>query len=319
MKIFKGLAVASAMMAGTAGLAQEQFITIGTGGQTGVYFVVGQSICRLVNRGTVDHNLKCTAPSTGGSIANINAIKAGDMDMGVAQSDWQFHGYNGTSKFEDDGAFENMRAVFSVHGEPFTVIARADAGIATFDDLKGKRVNVGNPGSGQLATMEVVLDAKGWSMDDFALASELKPAEQAAALGDNKVDAIIYTVGHPNGSIQEAVSTVDAVMVPVTGAEIDALIADNPFYAAAKIPGGMYEGSPEDTATFGVKATFVTSSDVDDEVVYQVVKAVFDNFDRFKRLHPAFENLTEEEMISGGLSAPLHDGAVRYYKERGWM
>lgn len=127
MKIFKGLAVASAMMAGTAGLAQEQFITIGTGGQTGVYFVVGQSICRLVNRGTADHNLKCTAPSTGGSIANINAIKAGDMDMGVAQSDWQFHGYNGTSKFEDDGAFENMRAVFSVHGEPFTVIARADA------------------------------------------------------------------------------------------------------------------------------------------------------------------------------------------------
>jgi uncharacterized protein len=274
VKIFKGLAVASAMMAGTAGLAQEQFITIGTGGQTGVYFVVGQSICRLVNRGTADHNLKCTAPSTGGSIANINAIKAGDMDMGVAQSDWQLHGYNGTSKFEDDGAFENMCAVFSVHGEPFTVIARADAGIATFDDFKGKRVNVGNPGSGQLATMEVVLYAKGWSMDDFALASELKPAEQAAALGDNKVDAIIYTVGHPNGSIQEAVSTVDAVMVPVTGAEIDALIADNPFYAAAKIPGGMYEGSPEDTATFGVKARFVTSSDVDDEVVYQVVKGV---------------------------------------------
>ncbi len=319
MKFFKHLALMGAIASGSAATAEEQFITIGTGGQTGVYFVVGQSICRLVNRGTADHNLKCTAPSTGGSIANINAIKAGDMDMGVAQSDWQFHAYNGTSKFEEDGAFDNLRAVFSVHGEPFTVIARADAGIATFDDLKGKRVNVGNPGSGQLATMEVVLDAKGWTMDDFALASELKPAEQAAALGDNKVDAIIYTVGHPNGSIQEAVSTVDAVMVPVEGAEIEALIADNPFYAAATIPGGMYEGSPEDTTTFGVKATFVTSADVDDEVVYQVVKAVFDNFDRFKRLHPAFENLTEEEMISGGLSAPLHDGAARYYKERGWM
>ena len=319
MNFLKGLAIAGAMTVGTAGVAQEQFITIGTGGQTGVYFVVGQSICRLVNRGTADHNLKCTAPSTGGSIANINAIKAGDMDMGVAQSDWQFHAYNGTSKFEDDGAFEKLRSVFSVHGEPFTVIARADAGITSFDDLKGKRVNVGNPGSGQLATMEVVLEAKGWTMDDFALASELKPAEQAAALGDNKVDAIIYTVGHPNGSIQEAVSTVDAVMVPVEGPEIDALIANNPFYAAATIPGGMYEGSPEDTPTFGVKATFVTSADVDDEVVYQVVKAVFDNFDRFKRLHPAFENLTEQEMISAGLSAPLHDGAVRYYKERGWM
>ncbi|MFC6636233.1 TAXI family TRAP transporter solute-binding subunit [Sulfitobacter sp. JBTF-M27] len=318
MKMFKMLALAGAMVAGTAATAQEKFITIGTGGQTGVYFVVGQSICRLVNRGSADHGLKCTAPSTGGSIANINAIKAGDMDMGVAQSDWQFHAYNGTSKFEGD-KFDNLRAVFSVHGEPFNVIARKDSGIKSFDDLKGKRVNIGNPGSGQRATMEVVMDAKGWTLDDFALASELKPAEQAAALGDNKVDAIIYTVGHPNGSIQEAVSTIDAELVPVTGAAIDKLIADNPYYAAASIPGGMYKGTDETVNTFGVKATFVTSADVDEDTIYQVVKAVFDNFDRFKRLHPAFENLTEEEMISGGLSAPLHPGAEKYYKERGWM
>jgi len=318
MKMFKMLALAGALTAGTAATAQERFITIGTGGQTGVYFVVGQSICRLVNRGSADHGLKCTAPSTGGSIANINAIKAGDMDMGVAQSDWQFHAYNGTSKFEGD-QFENLRAVFSVHGEPFNVIARKDADISSFDDLKGKRVNIGNPGSGQRATMEVVMDAKGWTLDDFALASELKPAEQAAALGDNKVDAIIYTVGHPNGSIQEAVSTIDAELVPVEGPEIEKLISENPYYAAATVPGGMYKGTDSDVNTFGVKATFVTSADVEDDVVYQVVKAVFDNFDRFKRLHPAFENLTEEEMISGGLSAPLHPGAEQYYKERGWM
>lgn len=318
MKFLNYLAFAGAMVAGTVGMAEERFITIGTGGQTGVYFVVGQSICRLVNRGTAEHNLKCTAPSTGGSIANINAIKAGDMDMGVAQSDWQYHAYNGTSKFEGD-KFDKLRAVFSVHPEPFTVIARADAGIKSFDDLKGKRVNVGNPGSGQLATMEVVLAAKGWTMGDFALASELKPAEQAAALGDNKVDAIIYTVGHPNGSIQEAVSTVDAILVPVEGEAIDKLINENPFYASATIPGGMYKGSDADTKTFGVKATFVTSADVPDDVVYQVVKAVFDNFDRFKKLHPAFEFLKEEDMISQGNSAPLHPGAEKYYKERGWM
>ncbi|AXI40542.1 TAXI family TRAP transporter solute-binding subunit [Sulfitobacter sp. SK011] len=318
MKMIKMLAVAGAMVAGTAAMAQEKFITIGTGGQTGVYFVVGQSICRLVNRGSAEHNLKCTAPSTGGSIANINAIKAGDMDMGVAQSDWQFHAYNGTSEFADN-KFDKARAVFSVHGEPFTVIARADAGISTFADLKGKRVNIGNPGSGQYATMQVVMDALGWTMADFALASELKPAEQAAALGDNKVDAIIYTVGHPNGSIQEAVSTVDAVLVPVTGPEIDKLIADNPYYAAATVPGGMYKGSDAETNTFGVKATFVTSADVADDVVYEVVKAVFDDFDRFKRLHPAFENLKEEEMIKDGLSAPLHPGAEKYYKEKGWI
>lgn len=318
MKFIKSLAFAGAMMAGSATTAQEQFITIGTGGQTGVYFVVGQSICRLVNRGTEDHNLRCTAPSTGGSIANINAVKAGDMDLGVVQSDWQFHAYNGTSEYEGN-QFEKERAVFSIHGEPFNVIARADSGINTFADLLGKRVNVGNPGSGQYATMQVVMDALGWTMDDFALASELKPAEQAAALGDNKVDAIIYTVGHPNGSIQEAVSIVDSKLIPVTGPEIDALIAENPYYAAATVPGGMYEGSPEDTETFGVKATFITSSDVDEEVIYQVVKAVFDDFDRFKRLHPAFENLKPEEMITDGLSAPLHDGAVRYYREQGWM
>ncbi|MEM7643911.1 MAG: TAXI family TRAP transporter solute-binding subunit [Pseudomonadota bacterium] len=319
MKILKTAAlVSAAMTVGQAAMAQERFITIGTGGQTGVYFVVGQSICRLVNRGSADHGLKCTAPSTGGSIANINAIKAGDMDMGVAQSDWQFHAYNGSSEFEGDG-YDNLRAVFSVHGEPFTVVARADSEIATFDDLFGKRVNVGNPGSGQRATMDVVLDAMGRTSDDFALASELKPAEQSAALGDNKVDAIIYTVGHPNGSIQEATSTVDAKLVSVTGDAIEQLVADNPYYAAATIPGGLYKGNDEDVQTFGVKATFVTSADVEDDVVYTVVQAVFENFDRFKGLHPAFANLTEEEMIADGLSAPLHPGAEQYYRERGWI
>ncbi len=319
MKFLKlGALLSAAVLAGHAATAQEKFITIGTGGQTGVYFVVGQSICRLVNRGAADHGLKCTAPSTGGSIANINAIKAGDMDMGVAQSDWQFHAYNGSSQFEGD-KFDNLRAVFSVHGEPFTVVARADSEVTNFEDLFGKRVNVGNPGSGQRATMDVVLDAMGKSAEDFALASELKPAEQSAALGDNKVDAIVYTVGHPNGSIQEATSTVDAKLVNVTGDAIDTLVSDNPFYAKATIPGGLYKGNDDDVQTFGVKATFVTSADVDDEVVYTVVKAVFDNFKRFQGLHPAFANLKEAEMIADGLSAPLHPGAEKYYKERGWI
>ncbi len=314
------LSVAGAAMAGSIAFApvasaQQQFFTIGTGGQTGVYYVVGQSICRLVNR---DSDLKCTAPSTGGSIANINAIKAGDMEMGVAQSDWQYHAYNGTSEFEGN-QFEDLRAIFSVHAEPFNVIARTDSGIESFDDLKGKRVNVGNPGSGQLATMEVVMEAKGWTMDDFALASQLKPAEQSAALGDNKVDAIIYTVGNPNGSIQEATTTVDAKLINVDGPEIQALIDENPYYAAATIPGGMYNGNADDVQTFGVKATFVSAASVDDEVVYQTVKAVFENFDRFKKLHPAFETLTKEDMVSTGLSAPLHPGAERYYREAGLL
>ncbi|WP_285669632.1 TAXI family TRAP transporter solute-binding subunit [Paralimibaculum aggregatum] len=314
----KAIGIAAVMACATQAVAEEKFITIGTGGQTGVYYVVGQSICRLVNRGSKDHGLKCTAPSTGGSIANINAIKAGDMDMGVAQSDWQFHAMNGSSKFEGN-AMPELRAVFSVHPEPFTVIARKDSGIANFDDLKGKRVNVGNPGSGQLATMEIVLGAKGWTMDDFALASQLKPAEQAQALCDNKVDAIVYTVGHPNGSIQEATTSCESNIVTVDGEAIEALVNDNPFYSFATIPGGMYTGTDADTTTFGVRATFVSSTNSDEETIYQVVKAVFDNFDRFKKLHPAFANLKEEEMVSAGLSAPLHDGAARYYRERGWI
>lgn len=299
---------------------EEKFITIGTGGQTGVYYVVGQSICRLVNRDTATTGIKCTAPSTGGSVANVNAIKSGEMTMGVAQSDIQYHAFHGDSpEFEGANKFDKERAIFSVHGEPFTIVARKDANIATFDDMKGKRVNVGNPGSGQLATMEVVLGAKGWTMKDFSLASDLKPAEQSAALGDNKVDAIVYTAGHPNGSIQEATSTVEANLVPVTGPEIDKLVTENPYYAKATIPGGMYAGNPDPIDTFGVKATFVTSADVPDDVVYEVVKAVFDNFDRFKGLHPAFADLQPEAMVTEGNSAPLHPGAEKYYREKGWI
>jgi TRAP transporter TAXI family solute receptor len=321
MKHFKHFVAAGAIALSTmaAHAADEKFITIGTGGQTGVYFVVGQSICKLVNRGTAEHGIKCTAPSTGGSVANINAIRAGDQDMGVAQSDAQYYALKGEAAFADTGAFPEERAVFSVHPEPFTVVARADSGIKTFDDLKGKRVNISNPGSGARSTMEVLMEAKGWAMSDFSLASELKSAEQAQALCDNKVDAIVFTVGHPSGTIQEATSSCDSVLIPVQGAEIDKLIADNPYYSAATIPGGMYTGTADDVGTFGVRATFVSSTKTDEETIYQVVKAVFDNFDRFKGLHPAFANLKEEEMIKEGLSAPLHDGTIKYFKEKGMM
>ena len=310
------LAIAAALCA-SAATAQVSYITIGTGGQTGVYYVVGQSICRLVNRGTDEHGLQCTAPSTGGSVANINAIKAGDQTMGVAQSDQQYYGYNGEQSFDEP--IESLRSVFSVHPEPFTVVARGDSGIETFDDLKGKRVNIGNPGSGQRATMDVVMQSAGMTADDFALASELKATEQAQALCDNKIDAFVYQVGHPNGSIQEAFSSCDSHFVEVSGDYIDELVDENAFYAVATIPAALYEGIEEDTKTFGVRASFVSSSDVPEETVYVVVKAVFDNFDRFKRLHPAFGNLQQDQMISAGLSAPLHDGAAKYYKEQGWM
>ncbi|MDX8352943.1 TAXI family TRAP transporter solute-binding subunit [Cognatiyoonia sp. IB215182] len=310
--------VATAAMMAPAAMAEE-FITIGTGGVTGVYYPTGGAICRLVNQGRRDHGIRCSVESTGGSVYNINTIREGELEFGVAQSDWQFHAFNGTSRFEENGAFEDLRAVFSVHPEPFTVVARADAGITTIEDLKGKRVNIGNPGSGQRGTMEVLMGALGWTMDDFALATELKAAEQSAALCDNQIDAMVYTVGHPSGSISEATTACDSVLVEVSGPAVDQLIADNSFYRSATIPGGMYRGNDSDVTTFGVGATFVSSASVSDDVVYTLVKSVFDNIDDFKGLHPAFANLEPAEMASAGLSAPIHDGAARYYKEAGLM
>ncbi|WP_407933356.1 TAXI family TRAP transporter solute-binding subunit [Futiania mangrovi] len=305
-------------LAGTATAAEQQFISIGTGGVTGVYYPTGGAICRLVNKDRKEHGIRCSVESTGGSVYNINTVRSGELEFGVAQSDWQYHAYNGTSKFEEAGAFEGLRAVFSVHPEPFTLIVRADSGITSFEGLKGKRVNVGNPGSGQRATMEVVMDAFGMKMDDFSLAAELKGSEMAAALCDNKIDAMIYTIGHPAAAIKEATTACDAKLISVTGAPIDKLVSENPYYRVATIPAGMYRGTDEDVTTFGVGATFVSSSDVSEEVVYVVTKAVFENIDDFRRLHPAFANLDPKEMISDGLSAPIHDGAMKYYKEKGW-
>ena len=303
----------------TPSAAQEQFVSIGTGGVTGVYYPTGGAICRLVNKSRKETGIRCSVESTGGSIYNINTVRAGELEFGVAQSDWQYHAHQGTSKFEDQGPFEGLRAVFSIHPEPVTVLARKDANISNVTDLKGKRVNIGNAGSGTRGTWEVMEGALGWTRDDLKLATELKSAETAQALCDNKIDAYFWLVGHPSALTQETLSSCDAVLVNVTDPAIDALIADRPYYRTATIPAGMYPGQEQDVTTFGVGATFVTSDAVPEEVVYTVVKAVFENFDDFKKLHPAFANLTESEMISDGLSAPLHPGAEKYYKERGWM
>ena len=315
---------AAAMLTGTmlsgpgTATAQDTFVTIGTGGVTGVYYPTGGAIQRLVNRGRAEHGVRVAVESTGGSVFNLNAIANGELDMGVAQSDWQYHSYNGShDNFPE--ANPNLRAVFSVHGEPFTVVARADSDIHTFEDLAGHRVNIGNPGSGQRGTMEVVMEAYGWDMDTFSQVSELQSSEQSQALCDNNVDAIVFTVGHPSGSIHEATTTCPARIIPVEGEVISQLVAENSYYAYSTIPGGMYEGNPDEITTFGVKATFVASGDLPDDVVYAVVAAVFDNLDQFRQLHPAFGTLQPEEMIADGLSAPLHDGAARYYQEQGWM
>jgi TRAP transporter TAXI family solute receptor len=313
--------MAAGLIAGTVvstPVSAEQFVSIGTGGVTGVYYPTGGAICRLVNKNRKEHGIRCSAESTGGSIYNINTIRAGELEFGVAQSDWQYHAYHGTSKFKDKGEFDKLRAVFSVHPEPVTVVARDDSGIMNITDVIGKRMNIGNPGSGTRGTWEVIEETQGWKRSDLALAAEMKSAETGAAMCDGKLDAYFWLVGHPSALTQESLASCASHLVDVSTPEIDKLVADKPYFRTATIPAGMYNND-KDITTFGVGATFVTSSDVPEDVVYVIVKAVFDNLDQFKKLHPAFANLKAEEMIKDGLSAPLHAGAEKYYKEQGWM
>jgi TRAP transporter TAXI family solute receptor len=313
------LAAAGVLASVPAAQAQQKFVTIGTGGVTGVYYPAGGAICRLVNKDRAKHGIRCSVESTGGSVFNVNTIRAGELDLGVAQSDVQFQAAKGTGGFQKDGAFGELRAVFALHPEPVTVVGRKELNADSFSDFKGKRFNVGNPGSGTRATAEELLAAMGWKLSDFSLASELKADEHGPALCDGKIDGFLYLVGHPSANIQDPTTVCGAKLVNVTGPAVDKLVKQHPYYAKATIPGGMYPGNEKDIQTYGVLATVVSSSKVPANTVYAVVKAVFDNFDEFKKLHPAFANLKPESMVKDGLSAPLHDGAAKYFKEKGWV
>lgn len=298
--------------------AEDTFVTIGTGGITGVYYPVGGAICRLVNKGRKTHGVRCTVESTGASVFNVNAIRSGDLSMGIVQSDTQYYAYTGTGsdQFSKAGPDKDLRALFSLQSEAFTLVARDDAKINTFKDLVGKRMNLGDPGSGNRSTLELLMKEYKWTPSTFKLATDLKPAEMAGALCDNKIDAYVYVVGHPNGSIKEATTTCSSHVVPVEGPEVEAFMKKYPFYPKAVVPGDMYKGSSKDIATFGPRATLLTSAKLSNEVAYEITKAVFESLDEFKKLHPALADLTPETMLSGN-SVPYHPGAEKYFKEAG--
>jgi uncharacterized protein len=300
-----------------ASAQQQRFITIGTGGVTGVYYPAGGAICRLVNRDRAKHNIRCSVESTGGSVANVNLIRQGELDFGVAQADVQFNATKGLTTFAKDGAASDLRFVFSLHPEVITVVAR-EAGIKGVADFKGKRFNIGNPGSGTRVMTEELMGAVGLKAGDLALASELRPDEQGSALCDGKIDGFTFVVGHPSANITDPTTICNARIVPVTGAAVDKLIKDKPYYTKAQVPGGMYRGNQAPVDTYGVLATILSSAKVPDDVVYAVVRAIFDNFNEFKALHPALANLKPEDMATQGQFAPVHPGAARYYKEKGW-
>ena len=321
-------AASAALMLFAAGPVSAQevtFISIGTGGPTGVYFVVGNSVCRLVNAEAVEggegrqNRLRCSAPSTAGSTYNIGQICGGELDFGVAQSDWQFHAFNGSAP-DRVNPCPDLRAVFSVHGEPYQVIAGPDSGIQSWEDLRGKRFNIGNPGSGQRGTTEELIAGHGWTTADFAVATELTSTEQSTALCDGNIDAYGYTVGVPNAGVSVATDGCGAYIVDLSDDPVaQQLVEDNDYYGWTTIPAGTYTTTTEDVTTFGVLATFVTGANVPDDVVYEVTRAVFENLDDFRALHPAFANLDPATMLVNGLSAPIHPGAERYYREKGWM
>ncbi len=304
---------------------KKRFISIGTGGPTGVYFVTGNAICRMVHKAAAEgrkkgrkHGIRCAAPSTAGSTYNIGQVREGELDFGVAQSDWQYHAYNGSDRYKGK-AFKKIRAIFSVHPEPIQIIVAKGSGIKSWGDLKGKRVNIGNPGSGQRGTMDFLMKAHGWDKSAFKLATELTSTEQTKALCDGKIDAIFYTVGVPNSGVSIATDGCDAKIIDFTTDVAKKIVKERPYYTWATIPKGTYKTTDKNVTTFGPITTFITTADVPENVVYEVVRAVFENLDDFKKLHPAFKNLNPKNMIKDGLSAPLHPGALKYYKEKGLM
>ena len=311
------LTVTTAIFGSACAEASEKIVSLGTAGVMGVYYPAGGAICRLVNRGRKDHGVRCVVESTGGSINNLEAIRKGDLELGVVQSDILFHAYKGNEIFTDVGADKKLRVLFSLHSEPFTIVARKEAKISIFNDLKGKRVYLGPPGSGMRATMEELLKNKGWTNKSFASIVDMKSTDQAQALCSGKIDAMVYAGGHPNGTIQQITSMCATRLVDITGPEIDKMIADHPFYTHATIPGGMYMGNPKEVHTFGMRAELVTSEDLDENTAYLIVKAVFDNLDNFKTLHPVFATLDAKQMVHASAGVPFHPGAIKYFKEHG--
>ncbi len=299
--------------------AGETQFTIGTGGVAGVYHQIGASVCRFLEKSHEGQDPDCHTISMGGSVHNLRALREGTLDLAVVQSDLQHHAYHGTSIFESAGPNKELRVLFSVVPESFTVIAGAHSDISTMEDLKGQRVNIGNPGSGQRVAMEALMQHLGWTVDDFESATEIKSALQAEQICLHKIDAAIYVVAHPNLSVREATTSCDSILVPVAGPEIEEFIATNPHIVKTVSPAGLYATNPNPVPSIGVTATVVATSRTPPEVVYQVVKAVFENLEEMKTFLPAFANLNREFMLLPHHAAPWHPGALRYFQEAGMM
>jgi len=317
MRKFLAGMVSAAVLA--TGALAYQYITIGTGGVTGVYYPTGGAICRIMNKQKQTTGVKCTVESTGGSVYNINAIKKGELDFGIAQSDVVYQAYNGEGKFEGK-PFKGERVVMSIHPELLTLVVRKDSGIKNFFDLKGHRINIGNPGSGNEAAVKTLFaTCKKVGLNDLKV-EQLKAAECPNALKDKKIEGYFYMVGHPTANIKDAANSTDVDLISLDNVPAaQKLVSEKPYYAWGVIPAGMYKGVDHDTKTYGVKAILVTSDKMDDKTVYYLTKAILDNFDKFKKMHPAYKNLTKKDLLKGFDHKIMHPGAVKAFKEAGLL
>lgn len=293
----------------------DEFVTIGTGGVTGTYYPTGGAICRLVNQYKKDTKIRCSVESTGGSVYNVNTIENGELDFGIVQSDIVYQASKGEGTFKGK-PITKLKSVMAIYPELLTLVSRKDSNINSLMDIKGKRINIGNPGSGNESTTLTLFNASGIKKEDLAYIGGLKASEMPDALKDNKIDAYFYMVGHPTVNIKDAASSINVKITPIEGAFVDSLIKKYPYFAKANVPAGLYKGNDDPIPTFGVKAVLVTSDDVSVNAVYTVVKAILENFEEFKQLHPAYANITKESLLDG-LSAPLHEGAQKYFQETG--
>jgi len=310
----------SLALAGTLSVPMfaAEFITIGTGGVTGTYYPTGGAICQMVNKNKKETNIRCSVESTGGSVYNVNTIKAGELDFGIAQSDTAYQAFKGEGKFTGAAAVPELRSAIAIYPELLALVVSQKSGIKTMADLKGKKLNLDSPGSGTNMTVDVVFEALGIKRSDLSLVNELKSTEGPTMLQDNHIDGYFFVAGHPTANIKDASNSVDINIVPIEGAAIDALVKKYPYYAKGTISGSYYKGVTNDVPSIGVKAVLITSSKVKDEVVYQVVKTILDNFDKFKELHPSYKTITKESLLEG-LSVPQHPGAIKAFKEAGLL
>lgn len=311
------LGIAFAMTASLAApAAPGALVAIGSGSVGGVYYPAAGALCRLLNQGVNRHGIRCVVDSSGGSVQNVRDILDRQIDFGIVQTDIQAASYHGVGRFSDSPPAQELRALFTVHPEPFTVISRLDAGIRNFSDLRGKRVNLGKPNSGTRATMERVMAAFDLTEQSFAATSAMDARSAGAALCENKIDAFVYVVGHPNRSVRSTSEACAIRIVNVSGDALDEVLKAHEYFAATKIPGGLYVGNRKPTNTFGVRASVLGLDSIPESVAYELTRSVFERLDELRGLHPAFRALSRDEMLQGN-AAPFHRGALRYFEEAG--